>query len=374
VHTIVATLPTGNPPGIELADEVSYVDITDVVGVLEVARRLDLDGAATSCADTGLPALGAVCEDLGLPGLTRDSAEACADKRKLKSRFVASGVDTPAYRLVYSLPELDAVLDELGTPVIVKAPDLQGSRGIAIVRERSQAAWAFSHAIRATRQPEIVVEQFVVGREFGAQALVCNHKVVFVLVHNDEVHQGDSGVPIGHSVPFRGSVELAAAARAEVEAAIRAIGLNNCAVNVDLIVSDDSVNVLEVTGRVGANGLPEMVSAYFGIDYYETIVRLALGQPIDDWPRPAGPAVAVGMIVPPSVRGTLVRLDLEERHANVAHQFFVSPGARIDGFRDSNDCIGQIVATGDFLDDALGLVEAARAAVIAEVTPDQLPL
>lgn len=373
VHTIVASLPAGNPPGIKLADEVSYVDITDVAGVLKVARRLNLDGVATSCADTGLPALGAVCEDLGLPGLSRDSAEACADKRRLKSLFTGSDVRTPAYRLVRSLSELEAVLDELGTPTIVKAPDQQGSRGVAIVRERSQAAWAFNYAIGATRQAELVVEQFVVGREFGAQALVRNHKVVFILVHNDEVHLGDSGVPIGHSVPFRSSAKLATMARTEVEAAIRAIGLNNCAVNIDLIASDDSVNVLEVTGRVGANGLPEMVSAYFGVDYYETIVRLALGQPIGDWPQPAGQAVAVGMIVPPPARGTLVRLDLEERHANVTHQFFVGPGTQVDGFRDSNDCIGQIVATSDFLDDALGLVVAARAAVVAEVTPGQLP-
>lgn len=370
VHTIVATLPRGNPPGTALADEVVYVDITDIGAVLEIAGQLELDGVATSCADSGLSALGAVCEELGLPGLTRDAAAMCADKREMKKRFVSHGVRTPEHRLIRSLPELHAALDELGMPAIVKAPDLQGSRGVAILREPSEAAWAFGHAAGATSQNEIVVEQFVVGREFGAQALVRDHEIVFVLIHNDEVHLGDTGIPIGHSVPFGGDAALMAEARSQVEAAIRATGLNDCAVNIDLIATESSVEVLEITGRVGANGLPEMVSAYFGLDYYETIVQLSLGRPIGEWPAPTGAAVAVGMIVPPPLHGTIAGLTLEQRLDDVSHLFFPGPGSRIDGFRDSSDCLGQIIATADSLAEANRLVEAARRAVIVDVVPD----
>lgn len=373
VHTVVATLPDGDPPGIALADEVAYVDITDVDAVVGVARQLDLDGVATSCADTGISALGAVCEELGLPGLTRESAAICADKRAMKERFASYGVSSPKYRLIGSLPELYAAFDDLGMPVIVKAPDLQGSRGVAILREPSDAPQAYRHAADATHQAEVVVEQFVVGREFGAQALVRDQEIMFVLIHNDEVHLGDTGVPVGHSVPFRGDAALVLQARELVEAAIRAVGLDNCAVNVDLIATDSSVAVLEVTGRAGANGLPEMVSAYFGIDYYESIVRLALGDLLCEWPSPGGTAVSVGMIMPPvQARGTIANLRLEHHGADTSHLFFVGPGGRIDGFRDSSDCLGQIIAMADSLAEADRLVESARRAVVLDVIPTPL--
>ena len=59
---------------------------------------------------------------------------------------------------------------------------------------------------------------------------------------------------------------------------IKALGLNNCAVNVDLILRDNKVYVIELTGRVGANCLPELVEINFGIEYYKMIAAMAVGE------------------------------------------------------------------------------------------------
>ena len=40
--------------------------------------------------------------------------------------------------------------------------------------------------------------------------------------------------------------------------------------------------MIEITGRAGGTCLPEMVSIYYGINYYEAIVRLALGMDVED--------------------------------------------------------------------------------------------
>ena len=58
IHTIAGTLPDNNPPGIPLADEVCYMNIANPEDVLEKAVTLQLDGVATCCLDTGIPALG----------------------------------------------------------------------------------------------------------------------------------------------------------------------------------------------------------------------------------------------------------------------------------------------------------------------------
>ena len=38
--------------------------------------------------------------------------------------------------------------------------------------------------------------------EFGAQAFIYNHSIQFVMPHGDLMFYGDTGVPIGHHVPY----------------------------------------------------------------------------------------------------------------------------------------------------------------------------
>lgn len=64
--------------------------------------------------------------------------------------------------------------------------------------------------------------------------------------------------------------------------------------NIDLLKADDGqIYIIELTGRVGATCLPELVSLYYGINYYEMIVKNALGEDprqVFDRPRGAGDA------------------------------------------------------------------------------------
>ena len=58
------------------------------------------------------------------------------------------------------------------------------------------------------------------------------------------------------------------------------MGLDNCAINADFILKDNKTYVLEIGGRSGATCLAELVSIYYGFDYYEKILRCALGEDI----------------------------------------------------------------------------------------------
>ena len=127
VHTIAGTMPDNNPPGIKLADEVCYMNIAKPNEVLEKAKTLNIDGLATSCLDTGVPAIGKVCDALGLIGLTENAAIMCGDKLKMKKAFMEHGVSTAQYVEIHTEQELEDAIRLLKLPVIIKATDLQGS-------------------------------------------------------------------------------------------------------------------------------------------------------------------------------------------------------------------------------------------------------
>jgi len=370
-EVIVATQKNRKFPGIDLADHILEVDISDPASVLSATSGLHIDGVATTCIDTPLPSLGALVDSRNLVGLSQSASSKCLNKLAMKEALVAHEVATSAFVSLSEKEDLTRA-EALGYPFVLKALDLQGSNGVFIVNNRVEAETAYSAVLQKTRQNVVIAESYIDGKEFGAQAFIYHDEVVFVMEHGDTLYHGASTVPIGHYVPWGGSEAMAGKAANVVKQAIGALGLNNCAVNVDLMESEGNVYVLELTGRAGANALPEIVSIATGIDYYSMIVAMALGEdPRQIWNRRNSKylAVAAGMMMPPNRSGKVVSLttdmpalSLMEGHVDEI-TYFSQVGDRIDGFRSSADCVGQIIASAERLEDAQQLLAYALASV-----------
>lgn len=368
---VVASMPSNTAPGLTFADVIATADISDPREILEVAQLHEVNAIATSCADTGVPAVGLVSEKLDLIGLSADAAQICDDKLLMKKAFEQHGVRSAKFREVAEVEDLENVLIELSLPLIVKATDLQGSQGIYIARTEDELHRGFEFSMEATRRKSVIVEEFIEGEEFGAQAMIQNGELVFVLPHSDEVLMAKTAVPVGHAVPLVASDDLVESTRREVVAAVTAVGLDNCAVNVDLISRDGEVFIIELTGRAGANGLPEMVSEYFDVNYYEEILKLALGRALDEklYEQPAGaPAVAVRMIARPNIHGEVASIGFDPETVGDAEVvLFRTQGDQIDGFTSSADCIGQVTVTAQTLEAAFKRLDEVDSAVQIEL-------
>lgn len=368
ITTIAGTMPDNNPPGIELADEVCFMNIANADEVVEKARKLSLDGIATCCLDTGISALGKTCDALGLTGLTESSAVMCNDKLKMKKAFMEYGVSTAKYFEVSSEYELEEALKIIKLPVIIKATDLQGSNGIYISKSHDDAVVNFKKTMALTKRSYCIVEEYIEGYEFGAQSFVYNGDVLFVMPHGDNTYMSHTAVPVGHYVPLVENEDINRQTEEAVIKAIHALGLNNCAVNVDLIIRDGVVYVIELTGRAGANCLPELVQINFGVEYYKMIATMALGEsPFELWNMRRGTTKAglAKMILETERTGILesIRNSREENTDILEVTFFKQPGDEIRKFENSNDCIGQIIVQGDDLNYCEKLMDTAMSSI-----------
>jgi len=174
--------------------------------------------------------------------------------------------------------------------------------------------------------------------------------------HGDETYMSHTAVPIGHYVPLEYDADIYRQTEDVIKRAIKAIDLNNCAVNVDLILKDDKVYMIEITGRVGANCLPELVEINFGIEYYKMIAALALGHnPLEYWKERNSVKTAglTKMILSTDKKGVLKRIRyVGNKNVDILEiTFFKHPGDEIRIFENSNDCVGQIIVRGKTLDD-----------------------
>lgn len=353
-HTIIASIQ-GNYPGFQLADEICYVNITDPKAVSEAAAQCHADGIATACMDTGITALGYACDQNHLIGVPGAAAEMSQNKLLMKSALMENGVNTARYKKVCSRDELEIIIQELNFPLIIKAVDLQGSRGINIVYDVTELYAGYDRTMSETHKDYCIVEEFIEGYEFGAQAFIYNGEVLYILPCGDITYRGNTNIPVGHYAPLDADEAFLEKTREQVVKAIHALGLNNCAVNVDLIMKDGEIYIIELTGRIGANCLSQLTSIYYGMDVNRLIVDTAMGNdPRAYFNQAEKKAVAsYAQMLISETTGRLVRIVDTNPPADDIYEitYFVKEGDTIRKFTNSTDCIGQVVVKGASLED-----------------------
>lgn len=346
----ISTLVVGTPgdyPGYKLADEYVPVDIFNKEDVLSIAKKHDINGISIVCSDFGLSTVGYVCDKMNLCGLSEYSANASSNKLKMKEVFEGAGVRTAKYRKIYKDEDVIKASKELAFPLIVKAVDLQGSRGIYICNNIDELLFYYKESINESRLDYCIVEEFIVGEEFGAQAYVHNGDILFVLPHGDiTIKTNSTQVPCYHYTPYKEEdFELNKKIDDVCRKAIKALSLDNCAVNIDLILKEGEPYIIEVAGRAGANCLPELVSAKYGINYYQMVILGAVGEdPVSYF--------KTGTI---SSKAIMTKMIYSESDALVDEvlccppdiNLFVKPGGAIRKFTNSRDYIGQTICIDD---------------------------
>ena len=204
-----------------------------------------------------------------------------------------------------------------------------------------------------TKKDYFIAEEFLEGEEFGAQAYILGGKVQFILPHGDYVFHGDTGVPIGHWVPFELDEEIINDAKEQLQLAADAMKLNNCAMNADFILVNGKTYVLEIGGRSGATCLSEMVSTYYQFDYYDKMIEAALGENPDFHSNDSVPCAA--MLLRSDKNGKIVaQEDLNEKDDDILEvQFDHAIGDEVSAFRIGPHRIGHVIVKGSTLQSAI---------------------
>lgn len=354
IYTIISSIE-GNYPGFKLADKIYYTNTIDKEAILEICQYEKVDGIAVCGTDVAVPTQGYVCDKLRLKGPSYNSAILAQDKAKMKEAFIKNGVRTAPVRYVDIDNEFpDDICKMIGYPVIFKSVDSSGSRGITKVTSADDINYAYSQVKANTRSNIYIIEKYLEGDEFGAQAFIYEGELCFVLPHGDYVFQGDAGVPIGHFAPFKMTDSISQDVKNQLTNAVSAIKADNCAINADFILSNGQVYVLEIGARAGATCLVEMTSIYYGFDYYEKIIQAALGirpdfNQVGEYVQPNAE-----MLFMADKTGCISSItlcsDMDKRIVDLSLDYSV--GDEVRKFKKGPDRIGQIIAVGDSVKEA----------------------
>lgn len=351
LYTIAASYP-GPYPGLSLADRAWLIDTRDAAKLKDAAAKEGIDGICTSGTDVAIYSMGFLCRHLSLPGLSLETARLLTDKFLMKDAFVRGGVQTPRAIRVSSKEQAISAFDQLSAPVIVKAVDSSGSRGVTRADDKQQLLKAYQNALQVTKKDYVLVEQFIAAHEIGVDGFFSHGQLALLLPHDKFVYRTDKGIslPEGHRFPYQCSPQILEDIRRQILTAARAVGLDQGPFNADVLITrDGKALILEMGGRAGATCIPELISMYLGCDYYEQIIRCALGLPVDFSHKGTCPAMAKLLFTPKAGILTHVNLafldGLRRQGTEVSLDYKI--GDLLPAVCDGTDRIGQVIMATD---------------------------
>ena len=375
---VAAVDRNADAPGLTSADAAEVVDFSDVDAVVEVARRIGVDGVLTISADRAVPVVAAVAEALGLPGIGTQTAHVLTHKRAMRDALGAAGLPQPPYASLRSTADIDAALEEVRFPAVLKPVDSGGQRAVIRVETREDVERDLAEAIAESPTDEALLEEFIDGVELNG-IVIARVGEPSLITLSDRLRPPGIGFGVGWIHVYPPSIppeQLRLAGQVAVES-VRALGLADAIAFPQLIASPDgSVAVVEVAARIPGGQMADLVRHAVGVDLVEVALLQALAEYVPDdlaLPRFAQPlAIRFFTAEPgPLPTGRVTRIgELDAVLASegvVQADTYLQIGETIRPVRRDGDRRGYVIAIADTSEEALRRAETASKRLHVEV-------
>lgn len=258
-------------------------DIDDEKAVLDLVEHVKPQYVVPEIEVVASEALAVLSDDPSVTVVpTARACELTRDRKKLREVAESLGLPTTAYKVVETFDDLEAAVEELGVPVIVKPDVMTSGRGHVMVKDRDQLKDAWNDVRKGAKNSWVVAEQFV---DF-------DYEIIIMAVRSIDPETGKLATwfsePIGYEHDRGNLVECwqpktmsqrafenarSVAARISNELGGRGIFA------VELFVAGDDVYFSSVSPRPSDKAM--LTEATQRFSQYELHARAILGLPID---------------------------------------------------------------------------------------------
>lgn len=267
--------------GLKYANKSYVVSSTDVDKVLEVAQKENADALLTT-SDYPVNVVAAVSKTMGLVSMSKEVANICTNKFLQRKVFSTYGINSPEYFLVSG--NGISVEKYNNYPYIVKPVDSSASRGVKKVNDSNELLNAIEEAKEYSRSGQVLIEQFIGGKEFSVETLTQNGETTIVSITEKLVVGEEYGyfVEDTHIEPARITKEEWQLIENEVVKALEAIQIDNSPSHTEVKLWNGKPYIIETACRLGGDYITsDLVPLSTGIDMLANLVRLSVGESID---------------------------------------------------------------------------------------------
>ena len=340
------------------------ISTIDIPAVIECAKKHRVDGIMTLASDMPMRTVAAVSKELGLVGITEETALKATNKACMREALRQGRVPIPTFYKVSNRKEYDEAVSKFNIPFIVKPADNSGSRGIVKISNLEDKAAIFSaydYSKSSSRNGDVVVEEYMCGPEVSVETLTVDGECHIVQITDKITTGAPHFVEMGHSQPSRLDEQTKQKIAEVAKMANRAIGITNGPSHTEIIVTESGPKIVELGARLGGDCITtHLVPLSTGVDMVECCIKIALGEKPDVNSKCSKASVIRyfscerGKIE--SITGIEEAKALEGiRQISIVHNI----GDVVSEIKSSSDRIGFVVAQGENALEAINKCEKA---------------
>jgi len=253
------------------SDEYIYADYSNKEAMLEIVQKYAIDFIVPGCNDFSILTASYISEKLQIGSFdSYETTKTLHHKDLFKKFAMHHNLSTPKAFVIDRLEDVTAL--RLEYPLMLKPIDLSGGKGIKKVFNAEEMQEAFNETIKLTREPKVVLEEFIEGTHHSASLLVKDGKIVFEFFA-DEYFFNNKYLVAGASSNFSMAVEIKNKLLLDMQIMIDTLQLADGIVHIQFIVNNSKPYILEVTRRSPGDLYLDLVSYSRNIEYAQKIVQ-----------------------------------------------------------------------------------------------------
>ncbi|AFV02089.1 putative carbamoyl-phosphate-synthetase [Dehalobacter sp. DCA] len=347
-------------PGHKFADEYHNVSTTDKEAVLNLAKRLKIDGIVCYASDPAAITAAYVAEKMGFPTNPYESVEVLSNKDLFRNFLAENGFKTPKAKGYTSINKAIEDIHSFTLPVMIKPVDSSGSKGVSRVFEVSELEEKAIYALSFSRAKRFIMEEYTekYGYQVAGDGFSVNGQLVFRCFANEHFESDSSNpyVPIGESWPYNMPQRLHDKIHCEVQRLLTLLDMKDGAYNFDIRIDrNENIYLMEVGPRNGGNLIPQVIKYATGVDLTDYTIKTAMGVNCSDLKMVETKGYWSSYMVHCSQSGVLQDIWVDEnlRKNIVEFNMQYRSGDQISAFTGSNGTLGTMILKYESLEEML---------------------
>ena len=267
-----------NAVGIPYADEFYNASTIDIEAICRVAEEFKPDGIMTLATDMPMRSIAAATSQLGLPGISMDTAIKSTDKGEMIKAFKAHDVESPWFYIIEDVAMLESLLPELTYPCILKPTDNAGSRGVMLVNSADELMTAYQYSVSQSRGGLVILEEYMTGPEVSVEIMVIDGEPHVLQVTDKLTTGAPYFVEMGHNQPSLLPAKDVDKIKDLACRAVKSVGINCGPSHVEIKLTPTGPKMVELGARMGGDCITtHLLPLSTGIDMVKATIDVSLG-------------------------------------------------------------------------------------------------
>lgn len=331
------------------SDEYYNISTFDKEAILDVAKRIQIDGILSFAVDAGVTSAAYVAEQMGLPFQCSFNSTCILQDKSLFRKFLAdNGFNSPTAKGYNTVEDALKDVDYFSWPVIVKPVDSCGSKGVTKVDNRKDLTDAIKVAMGVSVSRHFIIEEFLVaeGSPSGSESFFVDGKLRYNAFYDQlfDASAPNQFTPAIECWPSNKDEKNIEEIKAELQRLGNLLGFRTGLFNVEWRISRGKAYLMEVSPRAGGNRLAEILNYATDVDIIEAETIKSVGISPEFVKEPSYNGYYAIYNIHSDKAGMLCGIKIKpqlEEHI-VEKEIRVETGVHIDGFSGANASLGTL--------------------------------